>query len=289
MQNANSHFKTPLYWVDAFTDEPFKGNAAAVCILEKPLTAKVMQFIASELCPSETAFVFSLEEKPLKESQIFSLRWFTPKVEIKLCGHATLAAASILFHELNVPANRIFFETKSGKLAAEKVAEDICLDFPVEACTSVNVEPEILDAIGIAEVKDAQYSERLGLLLVNMASEETLRTLQPDFEKLKAVKTKEKINGVIVTSKAKSPYDFVSRFFAPQLGINEDPVTGSAHSILTPYWSKILAKTEMSAYQASARGGKLAVRLRPDNRVNIIGQTYLVMRGELNLPLNYYY
>ncbi len=285
MRNQNS-IKTPLYWVDAFTDEPFRGNAAAVCILKKPLNAQVMQSIAAEMGISETAFIHSTEEKPLKESKNFSLRWFTPKVEVKLCGHATLAAAAVLFHEINVSATEVTFETKSGKLAAKNVADGICLDFPVETFKPVSAEPELLDATGITEAKDLQYSERLGMLLINLASEEELRNLQPDFERLKNAKTKENVNGIIITSKGKPPYDFVSRFFAPQLGINEDPVTGSAHSVLTPYWSKILAKTEMSAYQASARGGKLKVRLRPDNRVDIVGNTFTLMRGELHLPLS---
>jgi PhzF family phenazine biosynthesis protein len=283
MRNEN-FIKTPLYWVDAFTDEPFRGNAAAVCILKKPLNAQVMQSIAAEMGTSETAFIHSTEEKPLKESKNFSLRWFTPKVEVKLCGHATLAAAAVLFHEINVSVTEVTFETKSGKLAAKKVADGICLDFPVETFKPVSAEPELLDATGITEAKDPQYSERLGMLLINLASEEELRNLQPDFERLKNTKTKKNVNGIIITSKGKPPYDFISRFFAPQLGINEDPVTGSAHSVLTPYWSKILAKTEMSAYQASARGGKLKVRLRPDNRVDIIGNTFTLMRGELHLP-----
>lgn len=283
MKSKNSQSTFPFYWADAFTDKPFKGNPAAVCIPKEPLPVQTMQSIAAELGLSETAFVWSTEKKPLKESKIFSLRWFTPKTEVKLCGHATLASAAVLFNEIKVATDQLVFETKSGKLSAKKLDEGVCLDFPVETYKPVTAEQDLLDALGIREIKDVQFSERLGMLLINVASEMALRNLQPDFECMKQVQAKVGM-GVIVTSRGKPPYDFVSRFFAPQLGINEDPVTGSAHCVLTPYWSKLLNKTEMTAFQASNRGGKLNVKLTKNNRVNLIGSTYVLIKGNMCLP-----
>jgi PhzF family phenazine biosynthesis protein len=276
--------KTAIYWVDAFTETPFRGNAAAVCVLKKPLDAEVMQSVATEMGVSETAFVSSTERKPLRQAKSFVLRWFTPKVEVKLCGHATLAAAAVLFREIGALADEVFFETKSGTLAAKRLTDGICLDFPAETLKPVSVYRDVLDALGIAQADETQYSERLGMLLIRMASEDELRRLRPDFERLEAAKTRENVVGVIVTSQGKPPYDYVLRFFAPKLGIDEDPVTGSAHSVLAPYWSTILGEKEMAAHQASARGGKVKVRLRSDGRVDLVGEAFVLIKGELRLP-----
>jgi PhzF family phenazine biosynthesis protein len=285
VEKGQSTIRIPIYYVDAFAEEPFRGNPAAVCVLEEQFPTRLLQSIAAEMNLSETAFFHSLEKKPLKESKIFSLRWFTPKVEMVLCGHATLATAAVLFYEFDVLADEVTFETKSGKLIAKKDKDGIVLDFPLEELVPIKPRKELLDAIGIDNYEDAQYSERIEKLLIRLSSEEVLRNLKPNFEFIKASSTGENIRGVIVTSPSHSPYDFISRFFAPWIGINEDPVTGAAHSVLASYWSKILGKKEMLAYQASLRGGEVLVRLHPNNnRVNLIGKAITVLRGELCLP-----
>jgi PhzF family phenazine biosynthesis protein len=280
MANKNTQ-KIAFYWVDAFAKKPFQGNPAAVCILDNALTDQEMQKIANEIGLSETAFV---EANNQIESEPRRLRWFTPKVEVKLCGHATLASASVLFNELKKTPERIVFETASGKLVAKKTTFGISLDFPQETFEPAKISPELFKAIGITKIVDTQYSPRLGMLLINIPSETELQNLKPDFEKVKQLQNKITAMGVIVTAQCNTEYDFASRFFAPQLGINEDPVTGSSHCILAPYWSKILHKTEMNAYQASARGGELKVRLNPNNRVEMIGNTTILLKGILTLP-----
>ncbi|MGQ9552103.1 MAG: PhzF family phenazine biosynthesis protein [Candidatus Bathycorpusculaceae bacterium] len=275
----------PLYLVDAFTEEPFKGNPAAVCILKSSYSTNVLQTIAAEMNLSETAFLHSPEKKSLKESKIFSLRWFTPKVEMPLCGHATLASAAVLFFDVVVSTNEIVFETVSGRLTAKKEKESVILNFPAGDLSPISPPPELLNALGVADYKDARYCRKTGNFLVILPDEKTLRGLEPNFEHVKAAHAKEKIRGVIITSPGTPPYDFVSRYFAPWIGINEDPVTGSAHTTLALYWSKKLGKREMLAFQASPRGGTLTVRLHPNNdRVDLIGKAVIVSKGELYIP-----
>jgi len=271
----------PLYIVDAFTDKPFWGNPAAVCLLKHEYADSVLQSIAAEMNLSETAFLRPPEQKPLRESKNFSLRWFTPKLEVSLCGHATLATAAVLFYDLNTQADKVNFETKSGILMAERDKHGIRLDFPAEETVTAKPSKTLLDAIGIADFEAARWARRLRILLIHVSEEGQIRELKPDFELVKKACTNEEIVGIIVTSRGHPPYDFVSRFFAPCLGINEDPVTGAAHTVLTPYWSKILEKKEMLAYQASARGGKLFVRLRQRGRVDLIGNAVVVSKGKL--------
>ncbi|UCE37980.1 MAG: PhzF family phenazine biosynthesis protein [Thermoplasmata archaeon] len=275
--------KIPIYIVDAFTDEKFKGNPAAVCLLNQRLDEGVMQKIAAEMNLSETAFLTSIEGKPISESKNFSLRWFTPKVEVPLCGHATLATSAILFNEVGLSSEEVSYETKSGTLTAKKVEEGILLNFPSNEPEPIDPPMELLKAMGISEFEDVALAKNAKKLLVHLKNEETVRNLQPNFEKMMRATTKENIIGVIATSEGSPPYDFVSRFFAPWVGINEDPVTGAAHTVLTPYWSKMLNKQKMTAYQASERGGKLIVSLDPDNRVDLIGDVVIVSKGELYL------
>ena len=273
----------PLYIVDAFTDKLFGGNPAAVCILTRKYADSVMQSIAGEMNLSETAFLRPLEQKPLKESKSFSLRWFTPKLEVPLCGHATLATAAVLFHDLNILADEVNFETKGGVLAAMRDEHRILLDFPADDTVAAKPSKALLDATGIADFEATRCAERSKMLLIHVSDEGVVRELRPDFELMKKTCTKEGAGGVVVTSRGQPPYDFVSRFFAPCYGINEDPVTGAAHTVLTPYWSGVLQKKEMLAYQASARGGKLTVRLRQRGRVNLVGDAVIVSKGELYL------
>jgi len=275
--------KIPLYHVDAFTTEPFAGNPAAVCILEKPYKDNVLKSIAAEMNLSETAFLQKLEQKHIEDSRLFSLRWFTPETEVNLCGHATLATAAVLFHDIKVKAREVSFETRSETLTARLEDNGILLDFPTDETTPVYPNQSILDALGIRDFTSAHYSRKTSYLLILLPNEQNLRDLKPDFGQLRSAETKDKIAGVIVTSTGHAPYDFVSRFFAPWLGINEDPVTGSAHTTLCAYWSKILGKKEMQAYQASQRGGQLTVKILSLGRVGLIGNAVIVAKGELYL------
>ena len=259
-----------IYQVDAFTDTPFAGNPAAVCVLPKPADETWMQNLALEMNLSETAFL-------VKQGDGFNLRWFTPAVEVELCGHATLASAHTLWEiGLVSPDEQARFYTQSGPLAAKKVGDWIELDFPLITQQPVTLPDGLDDAIGATPLYIGQSRHDY---LVEVDSEETVRRLDPNFFQLRDLE----IRGIIVTSKATTPgYDFVSRFFGPGAGIDEDPVTGSAHCCLGPYWQKKLGKDKLVAYQASQRGGTVRVRVGGD-RVYLRGQAVTVMTGELNI------
>jgi PhzF family phenazine biosynthesis protein len=268
-----------IYTVDAFTDIQFRGNPAAVCLLEDEIEGELMQKIAFEMNLSETAFVKSLEGKPISESRKFSLRWFTPKVEVPLCGHATLATSWILFSDTKLQTDEIEFETLSGTLIAKNEEIGVVLDFPKEEPKSYDPPQQLLDAMGITEYETCELAGRLGYILIHIKDGQEVLRVEPDFERMRDLSL-ENVIGVIITSKADSQYDFISRFFAPWVGVPEDPVTGSAHTVLTPYWSRVLGKKEMKAYQASARGGELMVREKED-RVELVGSAKIVLKGEL--------
>lgn len=273
--------KVRIYQVDAFTNEPFKGNPAGVCILEEAIEDKYMQLIAKEMNLSETAFVQSLDGKPLNESNIFSLRWFTPKHEVDLCGHATIAASEILFSNLGFNSDEIIYETKSGRLTASKTINGIALDFPIDEPLNVDLSNDILEAMGIANYENALIGKRTKKLVIHLKSEGEVLNLAPNFEKLKALEFKMDVKGVGVTCMGNENYDFISRYFNPWVGVNEDPVTGSVHTLLTAYWGKLLRKNEMKAYQASDRGGEIILRILSGNRVELIGQAVVILKGEL--------
>jgi PhzF family phenazine biosynthesis protein len=258
-----------LLQVDAFTAEPFRGKPAADCLLDRERDAAWMQDVAAEMNLSETAFL-------LRRDDGFSLRWFTPAVEVALCGHATLASAHALWEEqLLGPSDVARFHTKSGLLTAERKGEWIELDFPATREERSEAPEGLLSSLGVTE---AVYVGRNKFdYLVEVASEELVRGLNPDHAGLRRIP----VRGVIVTSRASMPdADFVSRFFAPGSGVDEDPVTGSAHCCLTPYWSARLGREEMTGYQASRRGGFVRVRLAGE-RVKLGGRAVTVFRGEL--------
>jgi PhzF family phenazine biosynthesis protein len=235
--------------VNAFTNVPFRGNPAAVCILPAPQPAEWMQKIAAEMNLSETAFL-------VKQENGYHLRWFTPATEVPLCGHATLASAHVLWSEGHLPpAEAAFFHTQSGLLIADKQGEWIELNFPANHSEEIVSFPELSEALGVPVKLVMQNS--LGYL-VEVEREDTVRKMQPSFELIKALP----VGNIIVTSLSDrgSDYDFVSRFFAPALGINEDPVTGAAHCCLAPFWRGRLHKNEFVAYQASSRGGVVKVK-----------------------------
>ena len=209
------------------------------------------------------------------------MRWFTPAVEVSLCGHATLASAKVLFSDKEIQSSEITFDTQSGKLAAKREGDGICLDFPANPSISVTPDPRFLSALGLQKCEGMQFARNAKKLLISVAHEDVVRELEPDFRQMLAIQSAVKMMGVIVTARGAHPYDFVSPFFAPWVGINEDPVTGAAHTVLAPYWSSILGKAEMSAYQASPRGGQLAVRMLANGRVNLIGEAVIMYKGEL--------
>lgn len=255
--------------VDAFTNKPFAGNPAGVCILSKPAGAGWMLNVAREMNLAETAFL-------VKQKDGYDLRWFTPAVEVDLCGHATLASAHVLWEDGHLkPDVEARFHTKSGLLTATKSKSWIALNFPATPVMAAAAPTGLIEALG---VKASFVGRSRFDYLVEVDSEATVRTLDPDLTALSRIESR----GVIVTAATNetSQYDFVSRFFAPQSGVPEDPVTGSAHCALAPYWATKLAQTDLVAYQASARGGEVLLRLLGD-RVELSGEAVTVLRGEL--------
>lgn len=259
--------------VDAFTDRPFAGNPAAVCVLREPRDEGWMQNVAREMNLSETAFLL---KRPAGDG--FDLRWFTPATEVDLCGHATLASAHVLWEEGHLqPGEQAHFSTRSGLLTAQREGDWIEMNFPAESPEAADLPPSLAAALGLSPQAISYTGKNRFDYLLEVASEEIVRALQPDMTKLMAVPAR----GVIVTSQSSTPgIDFVSRFFAPQVGVPEDPVTGSAHCCLAPYWGAKFGKERLTGYQASARGGIVRVRMAGE-RVNIGGQAVTVMRGEL--------
>ncbi|MEO0867434.1 MAG: PhzF family phenazine biosynthesis protein [Cyanobacteria bacterium J06642_11] len=258
--------------VDAFTHKPFAGNPAAVCVSTTPLDDTLMQQIATEMNLSETAFLY-----PLEEEGNYSLRWFTPAAEIDLCGHATLASAHVLWSEGHLSADTTArFQTKSGELRVTPKDNLLQMDFPLQPVHDAPLSPTLVAAMNHADIvhgarNDVNY-------LVELRSHQAVANLVPDLDKI----AKLPYQGVIVTSRGEGAYDFVSRYFAPAMGIPEDPVTGSSHCSLGPYWQTKLGKDNMFAYQASTRGGELHIECTPE-RVYISGQAITVMRGQILL------
>ena len=256
--------------VDAFTNTPFTGNPAAVCILPTLKSDDWMQKVAQEMNLSETAFL-------LKQEDGYSLRWFTPTTEVSLCGHATLASSHVLWSEGHLSADEAArFQTKSGLLIAKNQGEWIELDFPVNHPTDAIAPQELSQALGVPLKSVMKNSHSY---LVEVESEDLVWQMQPNFELLKTLP----LPTTIVTSLTQqgSEYDFISRFFAPGLGINEDPVTGSAHCCLASFWRDRLRKDDFKAYQASLRGGVIKVRYDGTSRVYLSGQAVTILRGEL--------
>lgn len=255
--------------VDAFTDKPFAGNPAAVCVMDKPGEEHWMKHVAAEMNLSETAFLHP-------EADGWRLRWLTPTVEVDLCGHATLASAHVLW-ETNrlMPDQTAVFHTRSGRLTAQRYGDAIGLDFPAKPPKECAPPDGLLPALGV----EANYVGLNGMdYFVEVADEDVVRSVRPDFVQL----AKLPVRGVIVTGRPTrtTQDDFVSRFFAPGAGVPEDPVTGSAHSALAPYWAAKLGKTELRGYQASARGGYVGVVVNVD-RVQLMGKAVTVLRAEM--------
>ncbi len=269
----NSQLKS--FIVDSFTDEPFKGNPAGVCLCDKPLESNRMLAIASELNLSETAFVVQGDAR-----NQYSIRYFSPKMEIPLCGHATLAAAKVLFETAKL--ERIEFTTVDRlKLSIGLTGNRIEMEFPVYNLRVASAPDSLLTAIGITSVEFCGYNEETKILMLEISSTQYLAGLRPDFNAL--LKSHDSINGVLVTARADDGFDFHSRYFWPWSGTNEDPVTGGTHTFLAKYWGHKLGKSIMRSFQSSARTGQLEVELVGDNKLLIRGNAVVVFDGVLKV------
>ena len=261
----------PLLQVDAFSDRPFCGNPAAVCVTTQPLPSSLMQHIACEMNLAETAFL-------VKEEKGFHLRWFTPTTEVELCGHATLASAHVLWEKGLLPPDKpAIFRTLSGELTAVREGEDIVLDFPAKTARALAQDGVrgLFSGLEILFLGKSDYD-----YLVVLKDEEAIIEMHPDLNRMAEIDAR----GFIVTARsASSAYDYISRFFAPACGVNEDPVTGSAHCTLAPYWSEVLGRKALTGYQASARGGYVGTEYLGE-RVRLKGKAVTVMRAEMLVP-----
>lgn len=256
----------PIYQIDAFTNHLFRGNPAAVCLLDQWPDDQILQNIAQENNLAETAFLVGTGEK-------YHIRWFTPAIEVDLCGHATLAAAHVLFNLENYPHPELTFDSRSGPLLVTRYGSEITLDFPADPPKERNQETGLFEALGLTVAQ--VYQGKTDLMIV-VENEKIVRSLTPDFRSLSEID----VRGVIVTATG-NEVDFVSRFFAPASGIDEDPVTGSAHCTMTPYWSQTLGKSSLTARQLSARTGNLKCELTGD-RVKISGSAVTYLTGSIN-------
>ncbi|MGL5699397.1 MAG: PhzF family phenazine biosynthesis protein [Kluyvera sp.] len=265
----NSTTTLPFYQVDAFTSQPFGGNPAGVCPLTEWPEDHVLQAIAIENNLSETAFFVPIEGG-------FHLRWFTPGVEVDLCGHATLATSWVLFNLLDYPGKTLRFTTRSGLLTVTRDGDELCMDFPTKPLYPISEPQGLLDALGITEGVEGFWLSDDIVVLVN--DKAIIEKLSPDFSLLKHFKAR----GVIVTA-ADNEFDFVSRWFGPQVGVNEDPVTGSAHTWLAPFWAQRLGKTSLLAQQGGARKGTLRCVLGDEGRVSLYGKARLMISGQFYL------
>lgn len=258
----------PIYQVDAFTDTLFGGNPAAVCLLQKWLNDKILQSIAAENNLAETAFIVSGENN-------IEIRWFTPEAEVDLCGHATLASAHVFFNHLNFKSKRIGFNSpRSGMLYVDKVGEELQLNFPQDEINAIQTPKLLAEAFGDNPIEC--FKGKTDYLLIFQIQKQ-IEDFKPDLKRISQIGNR----GVIISAKG-DEVDFVSRFFAPQIGIPEDPVTGSAHTSLTPYWANKLGKNKMNALQLSKRGGKLKCELQGE-RVLISGKALTYLVGDISI------
>lgn len=282
--------------VDSFSDRPFAGNPAAVCLVRQDIadrmTDETMTKIAAEMNHSETAFVVeSTAGSSFETGTEFDLRWFTPTVEVNLCGHATLATSFVLFHKLGNPNQELQFRTKSGVLKAIRSGGEITLNFPLNPCKppehTDDLNPLITTTVGDIPLHDIQYSPTTKKLLLRFPDSFTrakLENLSVDPQAMKlAPQGGPQVKGVILTVKGSEEFDFLSRYFAPWVGIPEDPVTGAAHTVLASYWSRELSKRWMSARQCSPRGGNVRIEVCDEERVRLSGKAYIVLEGKLKI------
>ena len=266
-----------VFIIDAFTDQAFKGNPAGVCLLESDISDQQMQEIASELNLSETAFLKKLTNKETE----FSIRYFSPTTEIPFCGHATLASSKMVLHHLK--KTEVTFTTFHNlKLSAKSNGNNIIMKFPIFNTVDYEPNSKLYESLGITNPIAFQFSKDLKMALIEVATKEILQNINPDF--IKMITSSDSLNGVIVTTKSQDEnYDFYSRCFCPWIGINEDPVTGSSHSVLAKYWSNVLNKKEFSAFQLSKRGGFMHLKILNETELEVTSQAKIVFEGILNL------
>ena len=265
------------YIVDSFTDQSFKGNPAAVCLLNTEIKEEQMLLIAKEFGLSETAFV-----NKISDHNKFSIRFFSPKMEIPLCGHATLAASKVLFEENPRLSEIQFTNIENLDLSIQRDKDWIQMEFPIYNTVPQQVPEKLLHALGINDIVNCVYNEETKMLLLELNDANILQNLTPDFEKLIASHTS--INGVLVTAKsAKKEYDFESRYFWPWSGTNEDPVTGATHTFLGKYWGERLHKSNMNSFQCSERSGFMNVQLLDDDKMIIKSKAQIILKGMLTI------
>lgn len=265
------------YIVDSFTNTPFRGNPAGVCLLKQTLTNQQMQDIAKELGLSETAFII-----PIEAQSTYAIRYFSPKMEIPLCGHATLASSKVLF-EIDPEMKEIHFKNiEDLDLKISKSGKEIEMEFPVYETVKQKAPAELLMALGIDKIVNSEYNKETNILLLEIESSSLLKDLSPDFARLK--RSHNSISGVLVTAiSQRNGYDFESRYFWPWSGTNEDPVTGGTHTFLTKYWSTRLNKTKMNSFQCSERTGFMEVELIDNEKLLIKSEAQIVLKGELRI------
>ena len=264
------------YIVDSFTDTPFKGNPAGVCLLDEALSSGLMLAIAKELGLSETTFV-----TPIKNGQ-YAIRYFSPQMEIPLCGHATLAAAKVLFEKYPEKKAIHFKNINDLDLLINKHGVQIEMEFPIYDTIPQETPVELLKALGIDKIRNSEYNAETNILLLEIESSVFLENLSPDFERLKG--SHDSINGVLITAPStRAGFDFESRYFWPWSGTNEDPVTGGTHTFLTKYWSTRLGKQKMNSYQCSERSGFMTVELISDQKFTMKSEAQIVFKGELRV------
>ncbi len=261
------------YIVDSFTNVAFKGNPAGVCLIDEAISEKRMQSIATEMGFSETAFV-----RPLEGKNKYAIRFFSPKKEIPLCGHATLACSKVLFEENEFDS--IHFVNKNKlDLYIKRTREKIVMEFPIYEVHPAEVPPALLKALGLKEVEKVSFNKETDILILEIKSTEILKNLQPDFVAM--IKAHDPIDGVLVTAPANDGYDFHSRYFWPWAGGDEDPVTGATHTFLTKYWGERLGKKQLRSFQASARSGFMDLEITDKNKLLIKAEAVIVLKGEL--------
>jgi len=263
------------YIVDSFTDVAFKGNPAGVCILQDSLSDTLMLSIAKELGLSETAFIL-----PMSEPNCFRIRFFSPVMEIPLCGHATLASAKVIYSKYPNLEDVHFFNIQDLDLAIKRDGDLLAMQFPIYRTVPQDVPSALLEALGITEVINSEFNQETSILLLEIGDSDFLKSLRPNFQKL--IESHDSINGVLITAPSKKEnFDFESRYFWPWSGTNEDPATGGTHTFLAKYWSSRLMKNKMMSFQCSARTGWMEVELLSDDKMAIRSQAQIVLQGEL--------
>jgi PhzF family phenazine biosynthesis protein len=274
--------KLRIFIVDAFSDRRFGGNPAAVCITSTPLAEATMQRIAMEMNQPETAFV-TVTDAAIEGEEPFPLRWFSPKTEIALGGHATLATSKVLLDMALIQGPGVSFTTRSGILTVFRSGHQLVLDSPADKPVSVEAPQDVLQAIGLDRAEDSFLGRSTMKLCLVAKDVRTVNELAPDFRRLIGAQALNNVKGVGVTTRGDGPYDFVSRYFNPAGGVNEDPVTGAVHTILGPYWGKVLGQPRLLAYQASARGGEIDIDISDPGRVKMVGDAVIVLEGHITV------